>query len=411
MRIVAVRESEGEPRAAITPETVRKLRALAAPRRRPADANGDTAAPIPTPPPPPPPVDVAVEAGIGAAAHFADAAYAEAGAEVLADREALLRSADVVLRVGRPTPAEVALYREGAAHVGFVDPFNDRELLGALERHGVTSVSMELMPRTTKAQPMDALSSQHSIGGYAMVILAAQRFGRVFPMMVTPSGTLQPARVLVIGAGVAGLQAIATARRLGARVEAFDTRPDTREQVRSLGARFVEIDLGETGQTAGGYARELTEEQKARQREGLKKAVTQADIVITTAALFGRPAPRIVFADMLAGMKPGSVVVDYAAASGGNVEGSAEIVARGEEEGIVADGVRLIAMRNYAGLVPTDASAMYAANLFAFVKEFYDAERGVLELDREGDAILAGCVLTRGGRVVNQTVLERLHLA
>jgi len=244
---------------------------------------------------------------------------------------------------------------------------------------------------------MDALSSQANLAGYVMVLLAAEKLDRILPMMMTPAGTLSPARVFVIGAGVAGLQAIATAKRLGARVEAFDTRPVVAEQVQSLGAKFVEIDLGETGQTKDGYARELTPEQLEMQREGMKAVIGQSDIVITTAQVFGRPAPRIVTGDMVAAMKPGSVVVDMAVDSGGNVEGSSP------DEIVDVDGVSIIGVSNLPAKVATDASQMYSSNLFNLVTEYWDEESKTLNLDPEDD-IIAGCLITHDGEVVNETI-------
>ena len=228
----------------------------------------------------------------------------------------------MVLRRHKPAPDEIRRLKDGSIHVSYLDPFHEKQLVQALAEHGVSALSMEMIPRTTLAQKMDALSSQASLAGYAAVVLAAERLTRIFPMMMTPAGTIQPARVFIIGAGVAGLQAIATARRLGARVEAFDTRPAVEEQVRSLGARFVEVDLGETGQTKDGYARELTPQQLQKQRDAMAKVCAQSDVVITTAQVFGRKAPLIVTREMIDGMKPGSIDVDMAVESGGNVEGS-----------------------------------------------------------------------------------------
>ncbi|MCY3639704.1 MAG: NAD(P) transhydrogenase subunit alpha, partial [Gammaproteobacteria bacterium] len=279
----------------------------------------------------------------------------------------------------------------------FLDPFNERALIENLAAQGITAISMEMIPRTTTAQKLDALSSQASLAGYVTVILAATHSRKIFPMMMTPAGTIAPSRVFVIGAGVAGLQAIATAKRLGARVEAFDTRPVVAEQVRSLGAKFVEIDLGEIGQTEQGYAKELTPEQLDRQREGQKKIIAQSDVVITTAQVFGRPAPRIVTADMVAGMAPGSVVVDMAAESGGNVEGSVP------GEVVDAGGVKIVGLGNLPSDVCRHASDMYAANLVNLLDEFWDAENATLNLDRDNE-IAAGCVITQGGGIVNPTI-------
>jgi NAD(P) transhydrogenase subunit alpha len=244
---------------------------------------------------------------------------------------------------------------------------------------------------------MDALSSQANLAGYVMVMLAAQKIDRIVPMMMTPAGTLSPAKVFVIGAGVAGLQAIATAKRLGGRVEAFDTRPVVAEQVQSLGAKFVEIDLGETGQTEDGYAKELTSEQLALQKEGMKKIISGADIVITTAQVFGRPAPQIVTADMVKAMKPGGVIVDMAVESGGNVEGSKA------DEIVIEGGVSIIGVSNLPSNVSKDASQMYSSNLFNLLTEYWNEEEKKLELDLEDD-ILKGCVLSHGGSIVNETI-------
>jgi NAD(P) transhydrogenase subunit alpha len=258
---------------------------------------------------------------------------------------------------------------------------------------------MELIPRSTYAQKMDALSSQASLAGYAAVILAADRIDKALPMMSTPAGTISPARVLVIGVGVAGLQAIATAKRLGARVEAYDTRPVVEEQVQSLGARFVKIDVGETGQTAQGYAKALTEEQLALQRQQMARFCANADIVITTAQVFGRPAPRIVTAEMVAGMRPGSVIVDLAAATGGNVEGT---VADREVE---VGGVRILGLANMPGLVARDASQMYAANVAHLIDHAYDRGNGRLALDPE-DEVVGSCLLTHDGDVRHEQIRE-----
>lgn len=372
MLIFAPQETDPhEPRAAVTPETAARLVKLGA--------------------------AVAVENGIGAGANYPDAAYEEAGAAVRGDRAAALREADLVLRVRRPPAEEVALLKQGAVHVSFLDPFNETELVAALARQGVSAVSMELVPRSTRAQKLDALSSQHSIAGYAMVLMAADRLKTILPMMVTPSGTLQPARVFVIGAGVAGLQAIATAKRLGARVEAFDTRPDVAEQVESLGARFVKVDLGETGQTDQGYAKALTPEQLDKQRAAMADRCAQSDIVITTAQLFGRKAPVVVTGEMVRRMKPGSIVVDYAVESGGNVEGSRP----GED--VDAGGVLIIGYRNVPGRLATSASQMYANNLYNLVDEFWDADGKSFTLNRE-DEIISGSLVTHGGEMINEMV-------
>jgi NAD(P) transhydrogenase subunit alpha len=342
-------------------------------------------------------LEVAVEASMGEAAGFADAAYVEAGARIETDRAALLGAADLVLRIRKPSDEDVALLKAGAMHASLLDPFNERGLIEKLAAKGVTAISMEMVPRSTRAQKMDVLSSQANLAGYVTVMLAARQINKIFPMMMTPAGTISPARVFIIGAGVAGLQAIATAKRLGARVDAFDTRPVVAEQVQSLGAKFLEIDLGDTGQTDQGYARELTPEQLEKQREGMKAAIAQADVVITTAQVFGRPAPRIVGADMVAGMRPGSVIVDMAVETGGNVEGS--------KVGEVVDvnGVKIIGLGNLPSEVAQNASEMFSANLFNLVDEFWDAEAQSFGLDLEDD-ILKSCVITHDGAIVNETI-------
>ena len=342
-------------------------------------------------------LEVAVEASMGEAAGFADAAYVEAGARIEADRAALLGAADLVLRIRKPSDEDAALLKAGAMHASLLDPFNERGLIDKLAAKGVTAISMEMVPRSTRAQKMDVLSSQANLAGYVTVMLAARQINKIFPMMMTPAGTISPARVFIIGAGVAGLQAIATAKRLGARVDAFDTRPVVAEQVQSLGAKFLEIDLGDTGQTDQGYAQELTPEQLEKQREGMKAAIAQADVVITTAQVFGRPAPRIVGADMVAGMRPGSVIVDMAVETGGNVEGS--------KVGEVVDvnGVKIIGLGNLPSEVAQNASEMFSANLFNLVDEFWDAEAQSFGLDLEDD-ILKSCVITHDGATVNETI-------
>lgn len=373
MRIFVPKETDpGEPRTAVTPDAVQRYR-----RKEGAV--------------------VAVESGAGAGCHFSDDQYREAGAEVVADRTQELAKADVILRVRRPPDDEVPRMKKGAIHVSFLDPFNEPDLIDALARRGVSAISVELVPRSTRAQKLDALSSQHNIAGYAMVVLAAERLGAVMPMMMTPSGTLQPARAFIIGAGVAGLQAIATAKRLGARVEAFDTRPVVEEQVKSLGAKFIKVDLGETGQTDQGYAQELTAEQLAKQRELMADTCANADIVITTAQLFGRKAPMVVSAEVLGRMKAGSIIVDYAVESGGNVEGSVA----GKE--IRVDGVTVVGLRNIPGRYAVSASAMYANNLYNYVDEFWDDESKGVKLDRD-DEIIAGSLVTHDGRMVNEMV-------
>ena len=340
---------------------------------------------------------VAVQRGLGSASGYSDAEYAEAGATVSDDRASLLAESDIVMAVRKPDVADVSSLKKGALYVSFLDPFNEKPLVESIAAQGATAISMEMVPRSTRAQKMDALSSQANLAGYVTVIQASFHLPKIMPMMMTPSGTIAPARVFVIGAGVAGLQAIATAKRLGARVEAFDTRPVVAEQVQSLGAKFVEIDLGDTGQTDQGYAKELTPEQVEMQREGQKAIISQSDVVITTAQLFGRPAPQIVGRDMVESMKPGSVIVDMAVETGGNVEGSVM------NEVVEINGVKVVGQGNLPGEVARNASDMYSNNLLNLVMEFWDSEAKTLNLDPE-DEIIAACVITRDGAVVNETI-------
>jgi H+-translocating NAD(P) transhydrogenase subunit alpha len=344
--------------------------------------------------------EVTVENGIGASVKIADSAYAKAGCKMTSDRKGALAKADVVLRLSPPPDEEIAATRKGCIHISYLDPFFNLDRIKALAQAGTSAICMEMIPRTTIAQKMDALSSQANLAGYVAVLQAVNRLDKIAPMMMTPSGTLSPAKVFIIGAGVAGLQAIATAKRLGARVEAFDTRPVVEEQVQSLGAKFLKIDLGETGQTEGGYAKELTPEQLEIQRQAMAKACTQADIVITTAQLFGRKAPVLIKRDVIEGMNPGSVIVDMAAETGGNVEGSKP----GEE--VELNGVIIIGARNLAGCVPLDASQMYASNLYNLIEHFWDKEAKTFTLKRE-DEIIAGSLLTCEGEIVNATIKEK----
>lgn len=341
--------------------------------------------------------EVVIESGMGLGSGFQDAEYTEVGAQVSSDRAGLLGSADVVLRIRKPQLDEVASLKSGCIHISYLDPFNEHELVRAFQGRGVTAISMEMIPRSTRSQKMDALSSQGNLAGYVMVMLAAQYLPRIFPMMMTPAGTLKPAKIFIIGAGVAGLQAIATAKRLGARVTAFDTRPVVAEQVESLGAKFLEIDLGETGQTADGYAKELTPEQIQIQRDAQKATIAESDVVITTAQVFGRKAPLIVTRDMVEGMATGSVVIDMAAETGGNVEGSVA------NQVVNINGVTVVGLGNLANEVCRDASQMYAANLFALVEDNWDEESNGFKVDFEDD-ILPGCIITHNGEVVHDTI-------
>ena len=339
---------------------------------------------------------VTVESHAGANADFSDADYAAAGAQVTTDRSAALAAADLVARVRKPPPDEVGSQKKGAMHVSFLDPFNESELIKSLASASVTAVSLEMMPRTTLAQKMDAISSQANLAGYSSVIVACQRLSKIFPMMMTPAGTLSPARVFVIGIGVAGLQAIATAKRLGARVTAFDTRPEALEQAESLGAKALRINLGETGGTDQGYAKELTPEQLDKQRFEQAKICAQSDIVITTAKIFGRKAPILITKDVVARMARGSVIVDLAAEGGGNVEGTVVY-----EEVIAENGVRIVGLAPLECDVAQHASLMFSSNIVNFIEHFWDSETKSIKLNLE-DEILKSCVITHGGETVHE---------
>ena len=372
MQIGVLKETHpGENRVAVIPDTVKKLAKLGA--------------------------ELTVEAGLGQGSGFADDEYTEAGATVGSSRDDILAQSDIILRIRKPEAEEAGKLKQGCIHISYLDPFNEGDLVDSLAQNGVSAISMEMIPRTTLSQKMDALSSQANLAGYVAVMMAANSLDRLLPMMMTPAGTIKPAKVFVIGAGVAGLQAIATAKRLGARVTAFDTRPVVAEQVRSVGAKFLEIDLGETGETKDGYARELTPEQIEIQRQGQKAAIAESDIVITTAQVFGRKAPVLVTTDMVEAMQPGSVIVDMAAETGGNVEGSVA----GQEA--VVNGVTIIGQGNWPNFVCRDASQMYSSNLLNMVSEYWDKENKSFVLDQENE-IIKGCLITHGGAVVNETI-------
>lgn len=346
--------------------------------------------------------ELVVEAGIGAALGIPDSAYEKAKARISTDPAADLAGADMVLRLNKPSRDEIGRMKRGSLHASMTEPFEDLELTKAFAAAGVNAISLEMIPRTTIAQKMDVLSSQANLAGYVAVILAAGKLDKLLPMMNTPCGTITPSRVFIVGVGVAGLQAIATARRLGARVEAFDTRPVVEEQVQSLGAKFVKIDLGETGQTKDGYAKALTEEQIQKQREGMAKVCANADIVITTAQVFGRKAPVIITADMVARMKPGTVVVDCAIESGGNVEGAR----LGEE--VKINGVTIIGQPNLPGRVPFHASQMFGSNLVNLLTHFWVKDSKAFVPNRE-DEIIQGCMITWDGEVVQPTIKKLIE--
>ena len=335
-----------------------------------------------------------LEAGAGQPSGYSDNEYEEAGVTVIDDVNDALSSADMLVAVNKPSDAQLALMKKGAIVVGHLDPFFQQPLIESLAEKGLTAISVEMIPRSSRAQKMDALSSQASLAGYVMVMQAANKLPSILPMMMTPSGTIKPAKVFIIGAGVAGLQAIATAKRLGANVLAYDTRPVVAEQVESLGGKFLKIDIGETGQTKDGYAKELTDEQKAKLQEAQRDAIADSDIVITTAQLFGRKPPVLISKDTLALMKPGSVVVDMAATSGGNVEGSVA------GETVEVNGVTVIGNGYWSQFVAKAATDMYANNIYNLVDEFFDDETKSFGLNLEDD-ILAGCVITHDGSITN----------
>lgn len=346
--------------------------------------------------------EIEVESGLGQSLKIPDEEFAKAGAKVVSDHKKLLTDTEMVLRLRPPTIEEVKLLPPDSIHISYLDPFFNKELIEALAEQGVNAICMEMIPRTTIAQKMDALSSQASLGGYVAVMLASNRLDKAFPMMMTPAGTLAPSRVFIIGAGVAGLQAIATAKRLGARVEAFDTRPVVAEQVKSLGAKFVEVDLGEMGQTEQGYAKQLTPEQLQKQREAMAKHCSLADVVITTAQVFGRKAPLIVTQDMIAQMKPGSIIVDMAVETGGNVEGSKL------DEVVEINGVRILGISNLPGRVANHASQMYSSNLRNLIEHFWDKEAKTFKLNLD-DEIIQGCLITQNKTIRSEML--RTHYA
>ena len=370
---VAAEVDAGEPRVAATPETIKKITALGA--------------------------EVAVEPGAGVKSGVLDANYAAAGANVTADA---LNGADVVLKVRRPQAAELSRYKRGAIVIGIMDPFGHDDALRAMADAGLTTFAMELLPRITRAQVMDVLSSQANLAGYRAVIDAAAAYGRALPMMMTAAGTVPATKVFVMGAGVAGLQAIATARRLGAIVTATDVRPAAKEQVESLGAKFIAVEDEEfkNAQTAGGYAKEMSKEYQAKQAALVAEHVKKQDIVITTALIPGRPAPRLISKEMVASMRPGSVIVDLAVERGGNVEGV-------KPDAVVETGsVKIVGYRNVPGRLAASASSLYAKNLFAFLEILIDKKTKSLAVNWNDDIVKA-TALTRDGAIVNPSFMPK----
>ena len=380
VNLIVLKEAAPETRVSATPETVKKMTGLG--------------------------IAVTVEAGAGAASGFADADYKTAGATVAKAVAGALKKADVVFGVRAPKPAQVKSLKAGATLVAALDPYQDKAGVAAYKAAKIQAMAMELMPRITRAQSMDILSSQSNLAGYKAVLDATAEYGRALPMMMTAAGTVPAARVFVMGAGVAGLQAIATAKRLGAIVSATDVRRAAAEQVESLGGTFVmvEADEGDSGETEGGYAKEMSADYQKRQAALVTEHIAKQDIVICTALIPGRPAPELVTKKMLEGMKPGSVLVDLAVEQGGNCKLS--------KAGKVTDhkGVKLVAHTNVPGRLPGNASELYARNLFNFLDAFFDKEKKALALDWE-DEIIAGIGLTRDGAIVHPALASKKEAA
>jgi len=381
MKISIVKERRPhETRVAATPETVKKLKALGA--------------------------EITIEAGAGTAAAYTDQAYADAGATIVPDAAAAIAAGDIVFKIQRPMSAaegtdELALLRQGQTLMSPLGALTNKELVQALASKGVTSFALELIPRITRAQSMDILSSQANLAGYKAVLLAANNFGRIFPQMMTPGGTLAPSRAFIMGVGVAGLQAIATARRLGSIVTATDVRPATKEQVQSLGAKFVAVEDEEfkAAETAGGYAKEMSAEYRARQAALVADHIKLQDIVITTALIPGRKAPVLVSEDMVKTMKPGSVIVDMAVEQGGNCPLS--------EYGRVVEkhGVKIVGPANLPGELATDASSLFSRNLLNFITPMVDKETKALTINLE-DEVVKGTLVTRDGQIVHPSLVQ-----
>ena len=345
--------------------------------------------------------EVIVEAGAGIASSFSDEAYRAAGAEIAASAADVYAAADIIFKVQPPRnheklgKLEAELVREGACYIGFISPFTNTEAVKAFVQRKVTSYSMEMVPRITRAQSMDALSSMANIAGYKAVLMAANHMGKMFPMMMTAAGTIPPATVLILGAGVAGLQAIATAKRLGAKVEAFDPRPAVKEQVKSLGATFIEMEMPEDAETKGGYAKELSPEFIKKEMEAIGARLPKVDVVISTAQVFGKKAPLLVTADMVKMLRHGSVIVDLAAEQGGNCE----LTQAGKT--IDVNGVSIIGAVNLPAQMPVDASQMYSRNIATLFKHLYPKPDSQPD---PADEIVKGCCVTRGGEVVHEQI-------
>jgi NAD(P) transhydrogenase subunit alpha len=380
MKIAVPRETaEGETRVALTPLIAGQL-----------VADG---------------LEVLVQSGAGDASSNLDAAYRDAGAKIVPDAAQLYSEADMVLRVGRPSDEEIEMLREGMVLIGTLGTLARPEVAATLAKRGVTAISMDAIPRITRAQSMDTLSSQATVGGYKAVLLAAERLPKFFPLLTTAAGTIRPARGIVMGAGVAGLMAIGTARRLGAVVEATDVRPVVKEQVQSLGGTFIEVEMTNeeraAAETAGGYATEMSDDYKRRQAELIAERVKEADFIITTALIPGRPAPKLVTDEMVASMKPGSVIIDMAAEMGGNVEGTEP------NREVVRHGVTIIGITNLPATMPGSATQMYAKNLHTLIKHLVPETTLVLDFD---DEITKGATITHGGKVVHEATAKALGI-
>lgn len=370
MKLFIPKEPDNETRTAADPQAVAKLISLG--------------------------LSVEIEQSVGELASIADVDYTEVGASITTDRSGSLSSANIILSVNRLSDQDLTQLSKGTTVVSFLDPFNEPEVIENLAARGVTAISLEMVPRSTLAQKMDAISSQANLAGYTSVIVAADHYGGILPMMMTPAGTISPAKVFVLGIGVAGLQAIATAKRLGARVTAFDVRAEALEQAESLGAKALRIDLGETAGTAQGYAKQLTPEQLQKQKQEQAKVCADSDIVITTAKVFGRKPPVLVNKEVVAQMRKGSVIVDLAAETGGNVEGveSGKVITTPE-------GVKLVGFANFEGQVARHATQMLGSNFFNMLEHFWDKENSVLKIDLE-DEIQSGCIITHDGAIVHE---------
>ncbi|MEO6913776.1 MAG: Re/Si-specific NAD(P)(+) transhydrogenase subunit alpha [Candidatus Baltobacteraceae bacterium] len=374
MNVAVPRETSNESRVALVPETVAKLTKAG--------------------------VGIRVQRGAGTRAAFPDSLYEQAGASIVDDPAALFSDADVVLKVGRPSADELRAIAKGTAVIGFLAPLGDPEYVKELARSGISALSMDAIPRITRAQSMDALSSQSNIAGYKAVLLAAVALPKFFPMLTTAAGTIPPAKALILGAGVAGLQAIATARRLGAVVSAYDTRAVVKEQVMSLGGRFLEIDLGGDAEGAGGYAKELSAEQIDKQRQFMVDHIGASDVVITTALVPGRRAPVLITQEAVAAMRPGSVIVDLAAEAGGNCA-----LTQPDETIVTDNGVQIIGQTNLAGTMPYHASQLYSRNVYTLLTHLL--KENLLNLDFS-DEITRGTTLTHDGKIIHEPTLAAL---